>query len=116
MNGRPHWSKIDAKPLKRVAAIRSSNVDKIVTEGEHSVRLCNYVDVYYNERITDQLSFSAGSAGASEIEKFALRSGDVIITKDSETPDDIAVPALVEPSVDGVVCGYHLACCALTAP
>ena len=78
MNGRPHWSKIDVKPLKRVAAIRSSNVDKIVTEGEHSVRLCNYVDVYYNERITDQLSFSAGSAGASEIEKFALRSGEVV--------------------------------------
>jgi type I restriction enzyme S subunit len=109
MNGRPHWSKIDVKPLKRVATIRSSNVDKIVTEGEHSVRLCNYVDVYYNERITDQISFSAGSAGANEIKKFALRPGDVIITKDSETADDIAVPALVEPSAEGVVCGYHLA-------
>jgi type I restriction enzyme S subunit len=100
---------IDVRPLKRVAMIRSSNVDKIIIDGEQVVRLCNYVDVYYNERITDQIAFSSGSADTREIRKFELRSGDVLITKDSETPNDIAVPALVEPSADGIVCGYHLA-------
>jgi type I restriction enzyme S subunit len=44
-----------------------------------------------------------------EIEKFSLTVGDVIITKDSETPGDIAVPAYVDENLDGVVCGYHLA-------
>lgn len=97
------------KPLRRLVTIRSSNVDKIMEEGEETVRLCNYVDVYYNDRITHLIEFSEGSAKPKEIEKFGLRTGDVVITKDSETPDDIAVPALVELSAEGVVCGYHLA-------
>ena len=49
------------------------------------------------------------SAKQAEIDKFTLQLGDVIITKDSETPGDIAVPALVSEDLDGVVCGYHLA-------
>lgn len=96
-------------PLRRLVTIRSSNVDKVMGEGEETIRLCNYVDVYYNDRITGDIEFSQGSAKPQEIERFGLRAGDVIITKDSETPDDIAVPALVEPSAQGVVCGYHLA-------
>lgn len=73
------------------------------------VRLCNYLDVYYNDRITDAIDFSPGSATRQEIERFALLPGDVVITKDSELRDDIAVPALVEESGAGTVCGYHLA-------
>lgn len=98
-----------AKPLRRLVTVRSSNVDKVMEEGEETVRLCNYVDVYYNDRITGEMELSDGSAKPREIAKFALSAGDVIITKDSETPDDIAVPALVEPSAEGIVCGYHLA-------
>jgi type I restriction enzyme S subunit len=90
-------------------ALRSSNVNKIVDAEELPIRLCNYVDVYYNDRITDKLAFSAGSATPREIEKFKLRPCDVVITKDSETPGDIAIPALVDASAAGVVCGYHLA-------
>lgn len=97
------------KQLRRLATIKSSNVDKIVEKGEREVRLCNYVDVYYNDHITGDLDFSGGSATPQEIARFALRAGDVILTKDSETPDDIAVPALVDQSAEGVVCGYHLA-------
>lgn len=97
------------KPLRRLVTVRTSNVDKIMEVGEETVRLCNYVHVYYNDRITGDMEFDLGSAKASEITKFALLAGDVIITKDSETPDDIAVPALVEPSAEGIVCGYHLA-------
>ena len=44
-----------------------------------------------------------------EIEKFSIVEGDVIITKDSETPDDIGVPAYIKESVDNLLCGYHLA-------
>jgi hypothetical protein len=106
----PHPTQIGtSKPLRRLVTVRSSNVDKVMEEGEKTVRLCNYVDVYYNDRITGDMELSDGSAKPREIAKFALSAGDVIITKDSETPDDIAVPALVEPSAEGVVCGYHLA-------
>ena len=96
-------------PLKRLAAIRSSNVDKVVENGEIPIRLCNYVDVYNNDQIHPALEFTVGSVKQNEIDRFGLRSGDVLITKDSETPDDIAVPALVVRSAGDLVCGYHLA-------
>ncbi len=102
-------SSFTLRPLKSLSLVRSSNVDKHTDNGECSIRLCNYVDVYKNERISSHLNFSVGSATNAEIAKFSLRAGDVLITKDSETPDDIAVSALVDASASGVVCGYHLA-------
>ena len=49
------------------------------------------------------------TASEREIEKCTLRSGDVVITKDSEKYDDIGVPAYVKDEVPQLVCGYHLA-------
>ncbi len=49
------------------------------------------------------------TAGSDEIDRFRLRPGDVLITKDSEAWDDIGVPAIVESAADNTVCGYHLA-------
>jgi type I restriction enzyme S subunit len=43
-----------------------------------------------------------------EIARLTLKAGDVILTKDSETPDDIGVPAWVPEDLPGVVCAYHL--------
>lgn len=95
--------------LGKFAAIIVSNVDKKTHDGETPVRLCNYVDVYKNEKITDELEFMEASASEHEIRKFSLRVGDVLATKDSENPLDIAVPALVTDDLPGVLCGYHLA-------
>lgn len=94
--------------LRYIADVRNSNVDKVIVDGEHPVRLCNYVDVYKNDFITSNMEFSAGSATAPEIASFALRKGDVIITKDSEDRSDIGVPALVRSTAPDLVCGYHL--------
>jgi type I restriction enzyme S subunit len=41
--------------------------------------------------------------------RFEIKKGDVLITKDSESWDDIAVPAMVAEDFSGVLCGYHLA-------
>ncbi len=48
------------------------------------------------------------TASDEQIERFSLKIGDVIITKDSETANDIAVPAVVKEELENVVCGYHL--------
>ncbi len=101
-----HWS---CRRLKHVASVALSSVDKKSHEQEEAVRLCNYVDVYYNERITPELEFMQATATPDEIRRFTLRSGDVLITKDSEAWDDIAVPAHVPVDLKGVLCGYHLA-------
>lgn len=101
-----HWA---VRRLKRISSLRFSNVDKKIAEDEHPVRLCNYVDVYYNDYITSELNFMEATASRDEMRRFALRKGDVLITKDSEAWDDIAVPAYVDVDLDGVLCGYHLA-------
>ena len=100
-----HWK---VKKLKYVAKILPSNVDKHIFQDEVQVRLCNYTDVYYNDYITVDTVLEKGSCKEREFTKFGLRKGDVIITKDSETPDDIGVPTFVKDDLDNVVCGYHL--------
>ena len=94
--------------LKEVAMIQTSNVDKKTNGGELLVRLCNYVDVYYNDNITLDIDFMEATASQTEIEKFRVFLGDVIITKDSETWDDIAIPAYISEKLTDVLCGYHL--------
>jgi type I restriction enzyme S subunit len=49
------------------------------------------------------------TASPAELAKFRLRRGDVLITKDSEEWDDIAVASFVTQDFDDVACGYHLA-------
>ena len=101
-----HW---EVRRLRNVVDLRVSNVDKHVKDGENPVRLCNYVDVYNNDFINNQMDFMHATATNEEIERFRLERNDVLITKDSETWDDIGVPALVtEPACD-LVSGYHLA-------
>ncbi len=72
-------------------------------------RLCNYIDVYNNEYITGGLEFMPATATPTEISRFGLQLGDVIITKDSETPDDIGIAAVADYAAPDLVCGYHLA-------
>lgn len=100
-----HW---EVKKLKHIANIFASNVDKKTLEGQKSIKLCNYTDVYYHDKITEELEFMCASATEDQIVKFELKAGDVIITKDSETPDDIGIAAFVPNDIKGVICGYHL--------
>lgn len=101
-----HWG---LRRLKELSNIQNSNVDKKSYENEMAVQLCNYVDVYKNEFISASINFMWATADESEIKRFSIKENDVLITKDSETSDDIAVPALVKQSITGVLCGYHLA-------
>jgi type I restriction enzyme S subunit len=99
----------DVKKLRDLADIRVSNVDKKIYPSERPVKLCNYMDVYTNEYIDGSIQFMEASANDAEIERFGLNIGDVIITKDSETPDDIGIPTVIHEQIDNLVCGYHLA-------
>jgi len=95
--------------LGDISEVLLSGVDKKTVPGEQPVRLCNYTDVYYNDYIDGTINFMVATASAREIKKFRIRCDDVLITKDSETADDIAVPALVVDDCADVLCGYHLA-------
>lgn len=99
----------DIVALRDVASVSLSGVDKHIVQGETGVRLCNYLDVYRNRRLHRSIAFAQGTATAGEIARFRLQKGDVLITKDSETPDDIGIPSVVVDDFEDVVCGYHLA-------
>jgi len=101
-----HWK---VKRLKHIADVRLSNIDKHMVEGQKVVRLCNYLDVYNNRNINSKIDFMSATASDEQIERLSLQKDDVIITKDSEDPSDIGIPALVEEDIFGLVCGYHLA-------
>jgi type I restriction enzyme S subunit len=101
-----HW---EVKKLGYLANCFPSNIDKHSKINEKEVRLCNYTDVYKNDYITDEMDLMIATATSEQISKFVLKKGDIIITKDSETASDIAVPAYVKEDLTNVVCGYHLA-------
>ncbi len=101
-----HW---EVRRLRNAIDMRVSNVDKHVKEDENPVRLCNYVDVYKNDYINEQMNFMQATATSEEIERFRLEKDDILITKDSETWDDIGVPALVTEPASDLISGYHLA-------
>lgn len=96
-------------PLKRVASIRVSNVDKKSSESQTVVKLCNYTDVYYCSEIALDQEFMQATATLDQIRDFGLWAGDTLITKDSETAQDIGISSYVRESSQDLVCGYHLA-------
>lgn len=101
--------------LGDIANVDISGIDKKNKEGESSVRLCNFTDVYYNWAITKNMyeGLMKASASDNDIETFSLRKGQVAITKDSETRDDIGIATYIADDFDDVVLGYH---CALIVP
>lgn len=97
------------KKLRHLSSLIVSNVDKHSRKGEQAVRLCNYTDVYKNEKIISSIEFMQATASVDEVAHFQIKIGDVIITKDSEEWDDIGVPSLVDCEAPDLLCGYHLA-------
>ena len=101
--------------LGDVADVYVSGVDKKTLPDELPIRLCNYTDIYYNWAIRNEMrqTFMLASAKKEEICKFQLHAGQVVITKDSETRDDIGHSAVVVNDFEDVILGYH---CALISP
>ena len=101
--------------LGEIATVEISGVDKKIKDGEKKIRLCNFVDVYYNWAITiaQHDSFMPATARPNEFSKFQLRKGQVALTKDSETRDDIGISTYIADDFDDVILGYH---CALITP
>ena len=94
--------------LGDVAEVAFSGVDKRTVAGEQAVRLCNYKDVFYHHRILPDMGFMAATATPIECVRWSLKRDDVLFTKDSETPDEIGIPAFVTEDMANVLCGYHL--------
>lgn len=97
--------------LDHVAKVEISGVDKKTKPGQKIVRLCNFTDVYYNWAITQDMhdTFMVASASQKEIDSLSLQKGQVALTKDSETRDDIGISTYIADDFEDVVLGYHTA-------
>lgn len=95
--------------LGEIATVEISGVDKKIKDGEIPVKLCNFVDVYYNWAITSDMEkeFMEATARPNEIERFKLKRGQVALTKDSETRFDIGIATYIADDFDNVILGYH---------
>ncbi len=96
------------KSISAVTRVITSQVDKKTMPDEIPVFLCNYTDVYYNTKITGNMQFMKATAKQSEIDRFSLCPNDVVITKDSESANDIGVPTYIQSIKENLLCGYHL--------
>lgn len=101
-----HW---DLKKLKYISSIKFSSIDRHEYKDEKIVSICHYPDVYKNEFIYKDTNLPKGTCTDREYEKFSLKENDIILTKDSETPEDIGIPTFVSDRLSNTVCGYHLA-------
>ena len=101
-----HW---EVKKLKFVANFDNSTVDRHVYDDEIPVYISHYPQVYNNEIISLKTKLSKGTCSQKEFENFRLKKDDVLITKDSETADDIGVPVYILDNFSDAVCGYHVA-------
>ncbi len=101
-----HW---EVKRLKFTTKFELSTVDRHEYDDEIQVSICHYPQVYNNEKITKNIELSRGTCNQKELEKFRLKKDDVLITKDSETANDIGVPVYIQDDFENTVCGYHIA-------
>lgn len=96
-------------PLRHLAQVWSSSVDKHSHEDELSVQLCNYTDAYKRDTVRPGPDLMRATATPDEIRRNRLEVGDTVFTKDSEDPNDIGISAYVDGTAHDFVCGYHLA-------
>jgi type I restriction enzyme, S subunit len=100
-----HWN---LKRIKYISSFTLSSVDRNYNKEDFPVKVCHYPEVYKNEFITSNTLFEDGSCTKNQLISFKINKGDILITKDSETADDIGIPALVTEDLENSVCGYHL--------
>lgn len=100
-----HWN-IEA--LKYISSVELISIDRHECDDEKRVNICHYTDVYKNKYIDPKSILPMGICSDNEFEKFSLRKGNILLTKDSESPDDIGILTFVVEDIDNMVCGYHL--------
>ena len=107
-----HW---DVEKLKYLSKIDLSSVDRHEHQDELKVSICHYPDVYKNEYIFEDTILPTGTCSEDEFQKFSLKLGDIVLTKDSESAEDIGIPTYVSETLPNTVCGYHLAIVRVTS-
>ena len=100
--------KVEWKKLGEVCLITSSGVDKKSVEGEESVRLLNFKDVFNLQYIDNSTPTMIVTASPRKIASCNIKKGDVFITPTSEILDEIGFSAVAIEDVENAVYSYHI--------
>jgi type I restriction enzyme S subunit len=88
--------------------VSGAGVDKKINEDEQAVKLLNYMDVYNNRYISQEILTMEVTAPVSKVESCNIQRGDIFITPSSETIDDIGHAAVALETINGGVYSYHV--------
>lgn len=99
---------VEYKKLGDLGIFENIGVDKKTVEGQPLVSLLNYVDVYKNIHIGNNVPKMIVSATTKKIMDCTCEKGDIFITPTSETRDDIGHAAVVTETLINTVYSYHI--------
>lgn len=99
---------VEYKKLGDLGIFENIGVDKKTVEGQPLVSLLNYVDVYKNIHIDNNVPKMIVSATTKKIKDCTCEKGDIFITPTSETRDDIGHAAVVTETLINTVYSYHI--------
>lgn len=94
--------------LGSLGKFENIGVDKKIVEGEQSVTLLNFVDVFNHKHIDSSIPSMTVTASDKKIVSCDVKRGDIFVTPSSETPDDIGHSAVILEDLDNTVYSYHI--------
>jgi type I restriction enzyme S subunit len=94
--------------LKFLATYFLSSVGRNTNPDDMRVKICHYPNAYKNEIIDNHTKLESGTCTQDQYDSFRLKKGQIVITKDSESADDIGVPCYIAEDIENGICGYHL--------
>lgn len=99
---------VEYKKLGDLGTFENVGVDKKTIEGQALIKLLNYVDVYKNRYIDNNIPQMIVSASNKKISNCSCEKGDIFITPTSETRDDIGHAAVIIETLVDTVYSYHI--------
>lgn len=96
------------KTLDEIGDIKSAGVDKKIIEGEISVRLLNFTDVFKQNFIYSRELNHWVTAPQHKVIGCNVERGDVFFTPSSETRDEAAISAVVAEDIEECCYSYHV--------
>ena len=99
---------VEYKKLGDLGTFENIGVDKKTIEGQPLVSLLNYVDVYKNIHIDNNVPKMVVSATPKKIKDCTCEKGDIFLTPTSETRDDIGHASVITETLVNTVYSYHI--------
>jgi len=96
--------------LKQLGMFSASGIDKKTLEGEVTVKMVNYTDIYGNQNceLSNDRDYMIVSCPQEKKRIHQVEKGDLIFTPSSETVEDIGLSALINEYLPDTVYSYHV--------